>query len=83
MIYTHRNGEAEAPTVTGLYWFRGKRRHWRGGLTEWTTDTGSLLRVHVTTGEMLPYGSYWTNGKCLQAAGEWWGPVVAPWEEER
>lgn len=78
---THRNGETQLPTVPGAYWFRGRRFHnWSDAQSgEWFTDGGSLLSVD-SGGNIVPYGSYWTCGNCVSAEGQWWGPVMAPWE---
>lgn len=81
-IYSHRNGETEAPTADGAYWFRGKRFHrWNtpADSGDWHDDTGSLLNCR--DGDVEPYGGYWTCGRCTATDGQWWGPVLAPWEQ--
>lgn len=80
--YSHRNGEPEAPTQDGTYWFQGKRFHkWStpADFGDWREDAGSLL--HIRDGGIEPYGGYWTCGNCVATDGQWWGPVQAPWEQ--
>jgi hypothetical protein len=80
--YTHRNGETEAPTVPGKYWFKG-RCHARD-LADLTpvmvTDDPEILAYNV---EILAWLPGWDGGQFEDIkwfAGQWWGPVSAPWE---
>lgn len=68
--------------MPGRYWFKGRRFHkWSAAPSgEWFTDNGSLLSVDGG-GNIDPYGSYWTCGDLVDSSGQWWGPIVAPWEQ--
>ncbi len=79
--YGHRNGETEAPSVedligTGVYWFRGTVTSWDCG----TYDVTGLVECTLAhayndvCGETLDKNSY---------TGQWWGPIVAPWEQSQ
>lgn len=74
MTYTHRNGETDAPTVPGNYWFNGQCdgdikemlpviSDWHGGVLAWRPM----------------YGDGWYE-KIARFTGQWWGPVNSPWE---
>ena len=80
--YGHRNGETTPPTEPGRYWFKGRRFHkWRDAKDgEWIDDAGSLLD-RDRDGTIDPYGGYWPCGDFIDSKGQWWGPVVAPWEQ--
>ena len=78
MTYPHRNGETEAPTVPGLYWFRSSAH-------SWFPEQEFQRPIHVlnTSGEALA----WNDGRQSydeidDFVGKWWGPIVAPWESE-
>ena len=78
MTYAHRNGETEAPTVPGLYWFRGTCELWTGIINlQMALHTigreGRLLAWEELSQEHLPM-------QCF--AGQWWRPIVPPWEGE-
>lgn len=74
-MYSHRNGEAEAPTIRGQYWFKGT-----------IEDRTKAMICHVT--EWPDDGwQVWDNTDYIEsyvsiggANGQWWGPVVPPWE---
>lgn len=75
MQYSHRNGETLTPEVSGLYWFKG--------LFEGYDFEPAVIRVTV--------GDY--PFPCLELvacdepiaaqefAGEWYGPLVSPWDK--
>lgn len=68
--YSHRNGETEAPTLMGKYWFLG-----------WRTNMGTSTRVMDTL-------DLWSDGRIYgdsidAYAGQWWGPVQAPWKQSQ
>jgi len=71
VTYTHRNGETETPTVKGSYWFKG------------TCNTYAQLEIAFMidfVGDLIYIG----NGPYRLAAftGQWWGPILPPWESE-
>lgn len=75
MTYAHRNGETTPPIETGRYWFRGSII----GL-----DYEALTTViNVPEDGLLAWcefdGEGWFQG-IFSFNGQWWGPVVAPWE---
>lgn len=78
--YTHRNGETEAPTEdgfigTGRYWFKGEMTSGDCGTYQIVGIVECYL-AHVyndETGETLP------KSACV---GQWWGPIVPPWQSE-
>lgn len=67
--YVHRNGETEAPTVLGKYWFNG-----------WHTSMGASKRI-MDTLDLWSDGRVY--GDSIDAyAGQWWGPLPQPWEAQ-
>ena len=75
--YTHRNGETEAPTKPGKYWFRGIATTWTGRINlqialDAIDEDGRLLVWEERSWEHLPVGHF---------AGQWWGPIAPPWEQ--
>lgn len=85
MTYTHRNGETEPPTIPGDFWYKGKLHH-RG-------HTDESRNYHHDCGGMFHIYPHWhTNKLCIDgeecihymedAEGQWWGPVVPPWDRE-
>ncbi len=77
MTYTHRNGEKEAPTVMGVYWFRGQYSNSEIQQNLYRLqhypETGDWVCVD-TFGSEDTYHSHEFNG-------QWWGPVASPWGE--
>lgn len=71
-VYAHRNGETEAPTVPGKYWFLGQRIHGDVVIEE-------RCAVDLIDGEINPFAYYTTSADPVWV-GQWWGPVVPPWE---
>lgn len=74
MIYVHRNGETEAPTQKGRYWFRGvvdSRQY--AELTDVLTYSTPVAWYETY------YDGWYEDVKSF--VGQWWGPVLAPWEE--
>lgn len=74
-MYSHRNGETELPTEAGRYWFQGIAG---GERYEGTNLVGEALAGNLCAegpGESL-YDDVknWT--------GQWWGPIVAPWDSQ-
>lgn len=76
MIYTHRNGETEAPTVPGRYWFRGT-----------VDDRRKVFLTHAKKYPSLGWMAYDDDERVESYIeidrwkGEWWGPVAPPWEQ--
>jgi hypothetical protein len=73
MTYTHRNGETAPPTEPGRYWFNGvfnsKGTYNIVGIVESNQIPGTTY--NDVTGEVLKNSDY---------TGQWWGPMVPPWE---
>lgn len=67
-IYTHRNGETEAPIVAGEYWFRGTC----------TTHRHPIAYIVDFAGGLVFIGS--EPHKRSAFTGQWWGPITPPWE---
>lgn len=65
-IYTHRNGETEPPTEPGNYWFKGVLLFLDSPGREREETT---LIVNVSLDFVLD-----------KYEGQWWGPIVPPWE---
>lgn len=72
VAYSHRNGETEAPTVPGKYWFDGIRTHKAGVVS--VADI-----VNVDEDGEIDATAYWTS-PVLAWDGKWWGPILAPRE---
>jgi hypothetical protein len=73
--YSHRNGETEAPIASGKYWFAGEVSSEIATERYKVTDTVDVNDNHAYNdvhGETLHLWNY---------AGQWWGPVLAPWEQ--
>ena len=72
MNYAHRNGETEAPTVAGLYWFDGHRTSIAGNklhvMDMLEVDKDGCIDPDFTFATIV---TSWD--------GKWWGPIVAPW----
>jgi hypothetical protein len=74
--YSHRNGETEAPTVAGRYWFKGK------------IDDRQFEYITAVTHRPTDEWMAWDDAEFIQDyveirrfVGQWWGPVVTPWEQ--
>lgn len=66
--YANRNGETDAPTEAGCYWFSGTCTTYAQLEIAFMVDvTGGL--VYIGDG---PY-------KPDVFAGQWWGPISPPW----
>lgn len=68
MTYSHRNGETDAPTVAGWYWFEGRRylndNMARAVADVWLTDGGYVAKVRA-----------WKTRRIGELYGKWYGPV--------
>lgn len=75
MAFAHRNGETEAPTTPGRYWFKGAMDGWTRAVftTVVATDKG------VMAWNDMSHVDSFTD--ISQFEGQWWGPVVPPWEQ--
>jgi hypothetical protein len=74
MTYTHRNGETEPPQVAGWYWFTGVfagNERYVGSVTVARSFAGNLCVIGSSESISLEL-QFW--------AGQWWGPIVPPWE---
>lgn len=73
--YAHRNGDTEAPTMPGKYWFSGTATLWTGRINlrtvlDCTERDGRILAWEERSQYYLLLGHF---------AGQWWGPVEPPW----
>lgn len=79
--YSHRNGETEPPTEAGIFWFRGKLHH-----EEYYHDVADLQTVVANNYSGINDFFAIAGEECLHgvsdAEGQWWGPIVSPWEDE-
>lgn len=72
--YSHRNGEAELPTVyEAYYWFQANEG------SRWEATWGCYY-------VMPPYGdegAYISDSHTplAELEGLWWGPAIPPWEQ--
>lgn len=78
--YTHRNGERDAPTVEGIYWFKGKIHH-----RDYAHDAAGLKSVsehwRYEGHENWLVESEESEHPLKDAEGQWWGPIEAPWQD--
>lgn len=74
MKYTHRNGEKDAPTESGLYWFNGRC----DGEIKELLPVISDHRIGVLAWRPMAGDGWYEQIICF--TGRWWGPVTAPWE---
>lgn len=77
MTYTHRNGETEAPTVPGKYWLKGSCLSYA---------IADLIPVIAEDDHLCAWRPYWGEGwfeRMEHFTGQWWGPIVAPWESSK
>ena len=90
MIYEHRNGETEPPTIAGEYWFDGVIASDNKNDPKWygvgKRLQEKLLAERYSDGSIdFEYGEYMDGRGALfdpwQLVGRWWGPIVPPWEE--
>lgn len=69
--YNHRNGETDAPTESGWYWFSGEH--------DGVIHAGL---IHVVSGIKHPEAwPTWNDGWSYlsEYQGQWWGPLTPPW----
>jgi hypothetical protein len=74
MTYTHRNGETDAPTIGGHYWFRGqvKKPGQKRGNRRYCVIHAFGVKAEAD-GRFFDFDCF---------SGQWWGPLVAPWGTE-
>jgi hypothetical protein len=73
--FSHRNGETEPPTEAGFFWFIGrKRKHPQ------RVRRGGVYRVWWNSGELYTRINSWSSCQVDELAGQWWGPVIPPWQ---
>ena len=74
----HRNGETTAPTMMGRYWF--------SGTCHGAAIPEAMINVVADDNALgwYPIGDTLrvSYGELSAFAGRWWGPVVAPWEQQ-
>lgn len=69
--YAHRNGETAPPTEPGKYWFVCDK--WR--------DTVDVIPSASMLMAFDPHTNRYYDVRDSRMSGQWWGPVVAPWEQ--
>ncbi len=77
MLFEHRNGETEPPTIQGQYWFNGSR--FRQPLGVEHVHVG-IIHIWLRKGEMCMATPLLPIGPVARIRGRWWGPLTAPWE---
>lgn len=73
--YMHRNGEMDAPTESGIYFFQGlPGSGWTEGVAE--------IEPHGMEDKLVVWRA-WVDGwdYLPQATVRWWGPIIPPWRE--
>lgn len=75
MIYSHRNGETEPPTIyEEYYWYQA---------TEAEITHDGCYYIYPYFDEDDPARVAGNDGKPIaDMDGRWWGPVTPPWEGE-
>ena len=82
MTYSHRNGETDAPTQHGWFWYAGAINFPDMQSLTWS---GLVYFIYFAADEdssvMRPHVSHSTLAIVRQdeAVGHWWGPVTPPW----
>jgi hypothetical protein len=73
-LYSHRNGETDAPTEFGYYWFRGNVQGYP------VAQKVTVMR-HLASGNLL-VADVEEGSRLDKFDGQWWGPIVEipPWE---
>jgi hypothetical protein len=76
MTYTHRNGETDAPTTPGAYWIRGHDYDgvYRMEIVNVWKHANGISVWDIRTESHQPVNFY---------SAQWWGPIVAPWEQSQ
>ena len=77
--YTHRNGDLEAPTVVGQYWFRGT---FFGGTNNFDV-AGQVGVIAADNFGLMAFCPLEYYEDIESFSGEWWWPIVPPWQEEQ
>lgn len=72
--YAHRSGEPEAPTEDGYYWFKGEHIH-KGGLRYPVVEI-----IECANRIVIPYAYDTKVAGPVRWEGQFWGPLVPPWE---
>lgn len=73
-MYSHRNGETELPTIIGYFWFSGDVRGYP--VAEQVT-----VMQHIGRGHLMVIGAE-PSSFIGDFEGQWYGPIVAPWESQ-
>lgn len=74
--YSHRNGEAEAPTINGDFWFDGHDddgKETKAKLLVTEDSSGRFALLFDTKDRRSIY-------RLSHLTGKWWGPVTPPWD---
>lgn len=72
--YSHRNGDSEPPIEAGKYWFKGGINH-----NDYAHGVADTIELFHSGGEL-----YYDGEECGHVLGDfdgqWWGPVIPPWQ---
>lgn len=77
MIYSHRNGESEIPTVQGLYWVKTSVQDSHFEYYGIEIDENGIW-VNPGVDEYIERAEQMAQRTRCQ----WWGPIPTPWENE-
>lgn len=77
MIYAHRNGDTEPPTVAGFFWLRQDGDDGGVVYVVWQAEICYEGKVDIRAGWII-------DGEIDHyvdelADAEWWGPLSPPW----
>lgn len=75
--FSHRNGEIEFPTLSGIYWTYNEFGNYRDLTQVAHMPTGNVQMRSLLT------GSSWQTvlpERSKELGVQWFGPLVAPWE---
>lgn len=79
MTYSHRNGETELPTEEGRFWLKGNvvvRQ-----IVDEHIQYASLVSIYKRSGWRVILEDYGSRTNLKKCDGQWWGPIVPPWDE--
>ena len=76
--YKHRDGETESPTEPGEYWFRGEfgNKHTEGRVLVQLRYSVNGVTEYRVSEHSLHYGI-----EMYKCNGQWWGPILPPWDD--
>jgi hypothetical protein len=76
--YSHRNGESEPPSVSGVYWTYNEFGNYRE-----LTQLAIMPTEDCQVRSLSLCGDWKTlvPERAKQLGVQWWGPVAPPWDE--